>query len=350
MRSYDPGTSEWTLSYFLTDHLGSMLAVTDVIGTIVSEQRYLPFGAVREDESTITQTDLGYTGQRDLPDMGLIDYRARFYSPTVMRFVQPDSMVPNPLDPQSLSRFSYVLQNPLRYTDPAGHYCVERDVDGIPVAGGCWGRESIDEELSRYGTRLKDAQDEKHKRAVLIAVRSVGARLAAERGYDETAAAAFKAVWGYLDITLDPSCYDCRTPKQIRDCGHNVTREGCVPGGGLTTGAHSITFASMSGENSDDIFRMARNVVHELGHAYDNLLGQAPRNDMPGWIVEKRDLILRKNDPCGACWAWQQNRIKSPSETFADMFIAWTYDVWNPYPENAETVSDAQSWMDMWMP
>ena len=37
------------------------------------------------------------------------------------RFTQPDSIVPNLFDPQSLNRYSYVLNNPVRYTDPTGH-------------------------------------------------------------------------------------------------------------------------------------------------------------------------------------------------------------------------------------
>jgi len=68
-------------------------------------------------------TDYGFTGQRSLDEEmgGLMDYRARFYSSALGRFIQPDSIVPNPSNPQSWNRFSYVLNNPVRYTDPTGH-------------------------------------------------------------------------------------------------------------------------------------------------------------------------------------------------------------------------------------
>ena len=91
------------LQYFLTDHLGSTVAITDISGTLTSQQRYLPFGQVRSDVGTITQTDLGYTGQRQLDeDMGgLMDYKARFYSPYINHFLQPDSLIPNPSNPQA---------------------------------------------------------------------------------------------------------------------------------------------------------------------------------------------------------------------------------------------------------
>jgi hypothetical protein len=48
-------------------------------------------------------------------------YGARFYSPRLGRFVSADSIVPNPLSPQDLNRFSYASNNPLRYRDPTGH-------------------------------------------------------------------------------------------------------------------------------------------------------------------------------------------------------------------------------------
>jgi hypothetical protein len=48
-------------------------------------------------------------------------YGARYYSPEVRVFTQPDTLLPDPYDPQALNRYSYALNNPLRYTDPSGH-------------------------------------------------------------------------------------------------------------------------------------------------------------------------------------------------------------------------------------
>jgi len=41
------------------------------------------------------------------------------------RFIQPDTIVPDPGDPQSLNRYAYTRNNPVRYTDPSGHYIIE---------------------------------------------------------------------------------------------------------------------------------------------------------------------------------------------------------------------------------
>jgi RHS repeat-associated protein len=112
------------LQYLLTDHLGSVVAVTNASGTLTSQQRYLPFGGARSiPNSPIAGTDFTYTGQRMLDSGmgGIMDYKARFYSPYLNRFTQPDSIIPNPANPQTWNRFSYTINNPILYNDPDGH-------------------------------------------------------------------------------------------------------------------------------------------------------------------------------------------------------------------------------------
>jgi hypothetical protein len=45
---------------------------------------------------------------------------ARLYEPYINRWIQPDTIVPDPANPQSLNRYAYVLGNPLKYVDPSG--------------------------------------------------------------------------------------------------------------------------------------------------------------------------------------------------------------------------------------
>ena len=68
----------------------------------------------------IIQTDFGYMGQRALNN-GLMDYHARFYDAALGRFVQPDTIIPSAANPQSLNRYSYVLNEPTNLNDPTGH-------------------------------------------------------------------------------------------------------------------------------------------------------------------------------------------------------------------------------------
>ena len=123
-----------TLTYFLTDHastslpltgqatqVGSILAVLDASGQVLSEQRYYPFGETRFTTGTM-YTDKLFTDQREMEGLDVYHYGARFYSPALGRFISADTIVPGYANPQNLNRYSYVLNNPLKYTDPTGHW------------------------------------------------------------------------------------------------------------------------------------------------------------------------------------------------------------------------------------
>jgi len=56
-------------------------------------------------------------------------------SPYINHFLQPDTIVPGATNPQAWNRYSYVLNNPLRYIDPTGHYCVGDDEDCADEGG-----------------------------------------------------------------------------------------------------------------------------------------------------------------------------------------------------------------------
>ncbi len=45
----------------------------------------------------------------------------RLYDPTIARFMSADSIIPFQYDTQAFNRYSYVKNNPLKYTDPSGH-------------------------------------------------------------------------------------------------------------------------------------------------------------------------------------------------------------------------------------
>jgi RHS repeat-associated protein len=110
--------------YLHADHLGSTSLATNESGQEVTGSRtlYYPYGEERWSASGGTlPTDYTFTGQRADAGTGLMDYNARYYDAALGRFVQADTIVPSPGDPQSLNRYSYVAGNPLKYTDPTGH-------------------------------------------------------------------------------------------------------------------------------------------------------------------------------------------------------------------------------------
>ncbi|MCP5079950.1 MAG: RHS repeat-associated core domain-containing protein, partial [Psychromonas sp.] len=64
--------------------------------------------------------DQGYTGHKHIAEMDIIHMGGRIYDPTLGRFMQADPIVQAPLNSQNYNRYSYVLNNPMSYTDPSG--------------------------------------------------------------------------------------------------------------------------------------------------------------------------------------------------------------------------------------
>ena len=109
-----------TLHWVGADHLGGTIRVLDSSFAAVDGMRYKPYGEDRDTGSSLN-TDRKFTGQTEDEAAGLYWYASRAYDPTIGRFVSPDSIVPDPENPQSLNRYSYVYNNPLGYVDPSGN-------------------------------------------------------------------------------------------------------------------------------------------------------------------------------------------------------------------------------------
>ena len=113
-----------TISYLLTDHLGSTSNTINTSGTETGELRYKAWGETRYTSGS-TPTSMRFTGQRQESTLGgtegLYFYGSRWYDPALGRWAQPDTIIPNPYDSQSWDRYAYVNNNAVRYTDPTGH-------------------------------------------------------------------------------------------------------------------------------------------------------------------------------------------------------------------------------------
>ena len=113
-------------TYFLhTDHLGSINVITDLAGEKVSLTEYTPYGMTSKEENdpsyTEPRTPYKFTGQEQDSSAGLYYYNARYYDPELGRFIQADSIVQAPYDPQTLNRYAYCRNNPVKFVDPSGH-------------------------------------------------------------------------------------------------------------------------------------------------------------------------------------------------------------------------------------
>ena len=169
----DTGGARSRRLYPITDHLGSTVAIADGTGHLVQGLAYADFGkrysagwaAVLTTSQAVaintTLSDRGYTGQESLDAIGLDDYNARLYDPTLGRFLSVDPLIAHPGSTQSINPYSYVENNPLNKVDPTGEADLNGSCGGVASHlcdnGGSWqdehsGQTGPDANSSRSGS------------------------------------------------------------------------------------------------------------------------------------------------------------------------------------------------------
>ena len=127
------GTTSSKTRYLHTDHIGSVIAITDESASEIARFRYDPFGKQHTviNQSAITQTPVtkwldntqrGFTGHEMLSSVDVIHMNGRTYDANLGRFMQADPYIQAPKNMQNMNRYAYVLNNPLSYTDPSGYF------------------------------------------------------------------------------------------------------------------------------------------------------------------------------------------------------------------------------------
>ncbi len=151
-----PPTPNPTTNYLTADALGSPRVITDNFGNVVARRDFMPFGedinsgignrttGLKYDSDNITQR---FTRKERDKETGLDYFEARYYSSKWGRFTSSDEFVGGPeeliefdgmlghnptfyaelAEPQSLNKYQYCLNNPLRYVDPDGHQSTVAD-------------------------------------------------------------------------------------------------------------------------------------------------------------------------------------------------------------------------------
>ena len=111
----------------IRDHLGSITNVQktneqhklsyDAWGRLRNPSNHSLYTLDNEPEPFLGR---GYCGHEHLTGLGLINMNARLYDPLLGRFLSPDPYVQAPDHSQSFNRYSYCMNNPLKYSDRSG--------------------------------------------------------------------------------------------------------------------------------------------------------------------------------------------------------------------------------------
>jgi RHS repeat-associated protein len=121
------------LFYFHLDLQGSLMAISNLAGAVVEERNYDAWGRPRNPATlaytlpnpfggaTSNYTLRGYTFHEHLDMFDLINMNGRMYDTHLGIFLNADPLLQDPTNVQNYNRNSYVLNNPLKYTDPSGY-------------------------------------------------------------------------------------------------------------------------------------------------------------------------------------------------------------------------------------
>ena len=238
------------------DHLGSLRQVTNSEREVVEDHDFLPFG--QEVTTPGTETMLFTGHERDhhtSTDIDDLDYmHARYYSPNVGRFLSVDPVMDvrgTVRRPQAWNRYTYAINNPLKYVDPTGQ---------VFVLSGCAGGDQSKcskQAMLLYSTLGKEASQfiSLNTKTGVVSLRGISARAFGER-FGE-----FAQGLGTLIGSQD-------TFSLVTDSGRASSTGGGLFDPGRKGGGTILIETGMFPRQTGDVTGTARTaLVHETGHA-----------------------------------------------------------------------------------
>ncbi|MBI5934473.1 MAG: hypothetical protein HY867_12260 [Chloroflexi bacterium] len=257
------------------------------------------------------------SGQREESALGgIYFFQARWFDPTLGRFMSPDTIVPTSTQgTQAWDRYAFVNNNPVRYNDPTGHTAEGQDGGCDPDDDACKNGTNPEDyyydQLSNYGWTLNGSWS----LAELKILYQVALDIIAAVGSANVMMKMFGAV------TFDRNVEHPSYGGQLKDDG-TISMN---PNGNWT----------------------AFGVAHELGHLWDQNndgdLSKGLQDQVGSSYPVGDDYGDRGNGPALADGGWPSSGndyLWNKGEDFANSFAGYVYPV---RAENKWTVPD---WRD----
>ena len=160
--SFNAEASE-EIVYYHNDALGSAVAATDENGVILWQEAYRPYGEriLKQDNG---QNDLWYTGKPEEQDLGVNYFGARWYDPTIGRFLAIDPVNFQESSPQSFNKYAYANNNPYKFVDPDGKFSLPVPITALDFDLKDSFKDGKNHKVkSKFGTRTHPVTKKKKK-------------------------------------------------------------------------------------------------------------------------------------------------------------------------------------------
>lgn len=118
--------------YYITDALGSVLALTDSSGNVTDTYEYNEYGELTASTGS-SYNPYRFTGQQWDEDSELYYMGARFYNQGTGRFTQRDHILGISRQPQTFNRYVYANNNPILKIDPNGRVAIISPPGSAPI-------------------------------------------------------------------------------------------------------------------------------------------------------------------------------------------------------------------------